>query len=168
MCCLLCAGNCQKRLTNINHSISIKRLWGRYYISLPFYRWEKCLQRGCVLCLVTQCLTLCNPMDCRPLGSSVHGDSPGKNTGVGCHALLQGIFLTQGSKPSLLHLQLDCLPAELQGKPHKETKWPLITTSTWLFRVTSLKETPLGHMQHERCYIMLPQIYSKTSKSRAY
>ena len=30
-------------------------------------------------------------------GSSVHGDSPGKNTGVGCHALLQGIFLTQGS-----------------------------------------------------------------------
>ena len=35
------------------------------------------------------CLTLCKPMP----GSSVHGDSPGKNTGVGCHALLQGIFL---------------------------------------------------------------------------
>ena len=31
-----------------------------------------------------------------PPGSSVHGDSPGKNTGVGCHALLQGIFPTQG------------------------------------------------------------------------
>ena len=30
-------------------------------------------------------------------------DSPGKNTGVGCHALLQGIFLTQGSNPRLLH-----------------------------------------------------------------
>ena len=30
-------------------------------------------------------------------------DSPGKNTGVGCHALLQGILLTQGSNPSLLH-----------------------------------------------------------------
>ena len=28
-------------------------------------------------------------------------DSPGKNTGVGCHALLQGIFPTQGSNPSL-------------------------------------------------------------------
>ena len=39
-----------------------------------------------------------------PPGSSVHGDSPGKNTGVGCHALLQGIFLTQGSKPGLPHL----------------------------------------------------------------
>ena len=49
-----------------------------------------------VLCLVTQgYLTLCHPMDCSPLGSSVHGDSPGKNTGVGCHALLQGIFPTQ-------------------------------------------------------------------------
>ena len=43
-------------------------------------------------------------MDCSPPGSSVHRDSPGKNTGVGCHALLQGIFPTQGSKPCLLHL----------------------------------------------------------------
>ena len=31
-------------------------------------------------------------MDCSPPGSSVHGESPGKNTAVGCHALLQGIF----------------------------------------------------------------------------
>ena len=36
-------------------------------------------------------------MDCSPPGSSVHGDSPGKNTGVGCHVLLQGIFPTQGA-----------------------------------------------------------------------
>ena len=49
-----------------------------------------------VLWLVTQlCLTLCYPMDCILPGSSVHGDSPGKNTAVGCHALLQGIFPTQ-------------------------------------------------------------------------
>ena len=48
------------------------------------------------VCLVAQSrLTLCDPVDCSPLGSSAHGDSPGKNTGVGCHALLQGIFLTQ-------------------------------------------------------------------------
>ena len=51
---------------------------------------------------VTQsCLTLCNPMDCSPSDSSVHRDSPGRNTGVGCHALLQGIFQTQGSNPHL-------------------------------------------------------------------
>ena len=41
-----------------------------------------------VLCLAAQlCLTLCNPMDCSPPVSSVHGDSPGKNTAVSCHAL---------------------------------------------------------------------------------
>ena len=50
------------------------------------------------------CLTLCNPMDCSLPGSSVHGDSPGKNSGVGCCFLLQGIFPTLGSNPCLLCL----------------------------------------------------------------
>ena len=49
------------------------------------------------------CLTLYNPMDCSPPVSSVLGIYPGKNTGVSCHALLQGMFLTQGSNPDLLH-----------------------------------------------------------------
>ena len=40
-------------------------------------------------------------------------DSPGKNTGVGCHALLQGIFLTQESNLHLLHWQADSLPLVL-------------------------------------------------------
>ena len=38
------------------------------------------------------CPTLCDPMDFSPPGCSVHGDSPGKNTGVGFHFLLQGII----------------------------------------------------------------------------
>ena len=43
-----------------------------------------------VLCLVAQsCPTVCNPMDCSPPSSSLLGDSPGKNTGMSCHALLQ-------------------------------------------------------------------------------
>ena len=53
--------------------------------------------------------------------------SPGKSTGVGCHALLQGIFPTQGSKLCLLHLlhwQVGSLPLVLPGKP---------ITSTYLF-----------------------------------
>ena len=41
-------------------------------------------------------------MDCRTPGSSVHRDSSGKNTGAGCHVLLQGIFLIQGSNPHLM------------------------------------------------------------------
>jgi len=54
--------------------------------------------------LATQlCPTPCNLVDYSPLGSSVHGDSPGKNTGVSCYALLQGIFPTQGSNPGLPH-----------------------------------------------------------------
>ena len=54
--------------------------------------------------LVTQsCLTLCDPMDCSRPGSSVHRDSSGKNTGVGYHFLLQGIFPTQGLNSGLLH-----------------------------------------------------------------
>ena len=61
-------------------------------------------RRKYVLCLVTQlCPTLCDPMHWRPPGSSVHEDSPGQNTGVGCHALLQGTFPTQGSNPGLPH-----------------------------------------------------------------
>ena len=54
--------------------------------------------------LLQSCLTLCDPMDCSLPGSSVYGDSPGKSIGMvaGCHALLQGIFLTQGSNPDLL------------------------------------------------------------------
>ena len=56
--------------------------------------------------LLQSCLTLCDPMYHCPPGSSVHGDSPGKNTGVGCHALLHGIFLTQGSNPRVLHCRL--------------------------------------------------------------
>jgi len=54
-------------------------------------------------------------MDCSPPGSSVHEIFPGKDTGVGCHFLLQGIFPTQGSNPVL---QADSLPTELQGKPY--------------------------------------------------
>ena len=55
---------------------------------------------------------LCDPMDDSPPGFSVHGISPNKNTGVGCHALLQRIFPTQGLNPCLLHLlhgQVDSL-----------------------------------------------------------
>ena len=64
------------------------------------------------MCLVAQsCLTLCDLMDCSLPGSSVHGNSPGKKTGVGGHALLQGIFPTQGSNPGLPHCRwiLYCL-----------------------------------------------------------
>ena len=49
---------------------------------------------------------LCGPIDCSLPGFSVHGDSLGKNPGVGCHILLQGIFLTQALNPTLVLLAL--------------------------------------------------------------
>ena len=58
-------------------------------------------------------LILCDLLDCSLPASSVHGIFPVKNTGLGCHCLLQGIFPTQGSNPHLLHLlhcQVDSLP----------------------------------------------------------
>ena len=64
----------------------------------------------------------CNPTDCSLPGSSVHRDSPGKNTGVSCHFLLQGIFLTQGSNPGSLALQTDYLPTESLGKPSEDSR----------------------------------------------
>ena len=77
--------------------------------------------RGCMHAqLLQSCPTLCNPMDCRLPGSSVHGNSPGQNTGVGCHALLQGVLPTQESNPSLLCLlpgQVGSLPLAPCGKP---------------------------------------------------
>ena len=70
------------------------------------------------VCFVTQlCPTLCDPMDCSPPGSSVHGDSIDKNTGVGCHALLQGIFPTQGLNPGLLHCRWILYYLSHQGSP---------------------------------------------------
>ena len=62
------------------------------------------------------CPTLCDPTNCSLPGSSIHGDSPGKNTGVGYPALLQWIFPTQGSKLHFLHL-LHCRVGSLHLAP---------------------------------------------------
>ena len=56
-------------------------------------------------------------MDCSSPGSSVHGDSPGKNTGAGCLVLRQGNSPTPGIKPGSPALQVDSIPAELPGEP---------------------------------------------------
>ena len=68
--------------------------------------------------LVTKlCLTPCDPIDCSPPGSSVHGDSPGKSTGVGCHFLPQGIFPTEGSNRSLLNCRKILYRLSYEGSP---------------------------------------------------
>ena len=90
--------------------------------------------------LVPQCSTLCKPMDCSPPGSSVHGDSPGKNTRVGCHVLLQGIFPTQGLNPSLPHCRRILYHLSQQGSP-RILEWgayPFSMGSFWPRNRTSI------------------------------
>ena len=71
-----------------------------------------------VLCFVAQsCLTVCDSMERNPSSSSVHGDCPDKNTGVGSHSLLQGTFLTQGLNPCLLHCRWILYHLSLLRKP---------------------------------------------------
>ena len=64
-------------------------------------------------------------MDCSPPGSSVHGDFPGKDDGVGPHVVFLGICLTQESNPRLLCLllrQVDYLPLSHLGSPLEELR----------------------------------------------
>ena len=64
-------------------------------------------------------MSLCNPMNCSPPGSCPR-NFPGKNTGVGCHFLLQGMFPAQSSKPKpLASLALECkfgMPPKFGGR----------------------------------------------------
>ena len=64
----------------------------------------------------------CDPMDCSPPGSSGHGILQAKTTGVGCHALLQGIFSTPGLDPRIRPTCLGrwILPLSHLGSPGQE------------------------------------------------
>ena len=62
-------------------------------------------------------VALSDPMNCSPPGSSVRGDSPGKNAGMCRHALLQGIFPTQGLNPSLPHCRQILYHPSPDGSP---------------------------------------------------
>ena len=78
--------------------------------------YPKHCSKCCCYCLAAKsCPTLCDPMDCSPPGFPVHGISPGKNIGVGCHFLPQGLLLTQRSNSYFLPWQVDSLPLSHQG-----------------------------------------------------
>ena len=101
--------------------------------------------------LVTQSyLTLCNPTDCMwPTKLLSPWDSPGKNTGVGCHSLLQGIFPTQGLNLCLLHcrqipycLSHQEIPVCIEGDANNI--WQLI----WHRHATSTARESRLHCKH--------------------
>ena len=87
-------------------------------------------------------------MGCSPPGSSVHGDSPGQYTGVGSHALLQGIFLTQGLNPGLPHSRQMLYPLSHQGR-------------TSLFHFTGNKLKEVSHVPSVRQVTQLTKARSR-------
>ena len=113
--------------------------------------------------LVAQsCLTLWDPIDYSPPGSSVHGDSPGKSTELNCHALLQEIFPTQGSKPGLPHA------GRLLSEPRGKTK------NTCMRSLSLLEEIfPNGGLLHcrrilyQQSYQGSPDLYNSVTENLA-
>ena len=111
-----------------------------------------------VLCLAAQsCWTLW-PHGLHLPGSFVHGHSLGKNTGVGCHALLQGILPAQGSDPGLLYCSqvlywlshrgsprilewVACLISRGSSRPRNQTQVSYIAGI--FFTSWATRETPL-------------------------
>ena len=94
-----------------------------------FINWSLSVRKSCLwalhACMLQPRPTLCNLMDCSPPDSLSTGFS-GKNTGVDCHVLLQGIFLNWKSNSQLPvspALQADSLPIEPPGKPYASSRW---------------------------------------------
>ena len=111
----------------------------------------------CVCVCVCVCMRACLVMSdsLRPHGLELPGFSPwnfpGKNTGVGCHFQLQGIFLTQGSNPHLL--QISCIagrffttePPEVVGR----SSFHLNPLSSWEGRYPPTCQFPSPHRSPE-------------------
>ena len=79
-------------------------------------------------------------MGCSLPGSSVHGDSPGNNSGVHCHVLLQGMFPMQGSNPGLPHCRWILYHLSHQGSPRilESVAYPFSRVSSQLRNRTGI------------------------------
>ena len=101
------------------------------------------------MCLATQTfLILCDTMDYSLPGSIVHGDSPDKITEVevGCHALLQGIFPTQGSNPGLKNCRWILYHLNHKGNPRilERVAYPFSRGTYWPRNRTGISYTAGG------------------------
>ena len=115
-------------MTNLYYKLTIVYCAFPDNLPKPVFLYHQHLLLSLHAKLLQSCLSLCNPMDYSLSDSSVHGGSSGKNTGVGCHALFQGIFPTQGSSLHLLcflHWQAGSLPLVPPGKPSFVFSWRL-------------------------------------------
>ena len=101
--------------------------------------------------------TVCDPMGCSLIGSSVHGISqmrilafPGENTGVGCHFLVQGIFPTQGSNPHLLNWQEESLLLSHEGSPKNRIQnWISVWSQFYKNGIIPVHQTQASCILHQ-------------------
>ena len=115
---LQCFGHLIWRTDSLKKTLMLGKTGGRRRRGWQRMRWLDGITDLMDMYLVAQsCLTLCDPIDYSLPGFSVLGDSPGKNTGVGCHALLQGIFPTQRSNPGLPQCRWILYHLKHQGSP---------------------------------------------------
>ena len=92
-------------------------------------------------------------------------DFSGKNTGAGCHFLLQGIFPTQGLNPYLLNWQADSLPLSHLGSPFPPYTMPQITSQAeWPPSV--IKRDSSGWQVCVLMILLLPLLLSHFSRVR--
>ena len=114
----------------------------------------------CCCCLVAQsCLTLCNPHGPQPTRLLCPWDFSGKNTGVGCHLLLQGTFLTQ-EDPESPALAGRFFTTEPPGKPHLWVRQTLILVT----RSMEMISMPLSEMLYHFIFPFHPESYHKGKK----
>ena len=101
-------------------------------------------------------------MDCmQPARLLCPWNFPGNNTGVGCHFLLQGIFLTQESNPRLLRWQVDSLALSHQGNPNNRSSFHLWCAHPVLWMSTSElpKVRSLMFCLHDIRHVHIPPVY---------
>ena len=124
----------------------------------------------CLLCVcsVTQwCLTLMWPHGLQPTRFLCPWDFPGKNTRVGCHFLLQGIFLTQELNPQPLHWQAASFTTELPEEPNRNpiTFFKKLIQSVSQFSHSVVSDFLWSHgLQHARllCPLLSPGVCSNS------
>ena len=121
---LLCPWDSPGKNTGVGCHLLLQGIFPTLGSNPPLLHWRHILHHWApgkpraVPFLTAHCrMTPCDPTDCSPPGSSICGDSPGKNTGVGCLILLQGIFPAQGSNPGLPHCRRILYRPIPQGSP---------------------------------------------------
>ena len=112
------------------------------------------ITQGVCVCVCSAMSNSLEPHGLQPARLLCPWDSPGKMTGLGCHAFLQGVFLTQELNPqnlsflSLLHWQVVYLPLTSPGKSRTYAYGHTISGFTWSFappRTSALKNLLTSH-----------------------